>query len=541
VAVTELPQERVAVTIVGGGPIGLTMGLLLGRFGVPAVILERNATTTDHPKARGCFARTMELFRIWGIDKAIRERGLPDGADHWTVGRTVADLRATRPEIDPQQTPVWKSVVAQDAVEEELLRAVRGYAGTQLRFSTECSGFEQDADGVTAQCLDLRTGSRYSLRSQYLLACDGAGSRLRKLAGIPMTGIPSISYMVNDYLRVDLSDFPVACAAAGMILAPQATGDPWLSFLNSNGRDRWLALRRIGADRDERPRIPSDEEVIADAKRRLGVDRKIEVINRSTWRSAREVAARYRNERVFLVGDAAHRFLPTGGQGMNTGIADAHNLAWKLALVWRGALEPSVLDSYDSERRPVGNITADFQLSTGGRLLAMQQHIDLDDADSRDFWLNELEKHVKSVGITLGQWYPQGCLIPDATTPPALDPERYTPVDRPGHRFPHRWVDAAQTESTIDWFDTAFVLVTGPEAHAWRTAGTALAAELRAPLMVKTLAAPDREHGILIGASGAVLVRPDGYVAWRSPSRSPQPLEQLRQVMRALGVLLTPR
>ena len=106
------------------------------------------------------------------------------------VGRTVADLRATRPEIDPQQTPVWKSVVAQDAVEEELLRAVRGYAGTQLRFSTECSGFEQDADGVTAQCLDLRTGSAYSLRSQYLSACDGAGSRLRKLAGIPMTGHP---------------------------------------------------------------------------------------------------------------------------------------------------------------------------------------------------------------------------------------------------------------------------------------------------------------------------------------------------------------
>ena len=165
----EVPQERVAVTIVGGGPIGLTMGLLLGRFGVPAVILERNATTTDHPKARGCFARTMELFRIWGVDKAIRERGLPDGADHWTVGRTVADLRATRPEIDPQQTPVWKSVVAQDAVEEELLRAVRGYATTQLRFSTECSGFEQDEGGVTAQCLDLSTGSAYSLRSEYLI------------------------------------------------------------------------------------------------------------------------------------------------------------------------------------------------------------------------------------------------------------------------------------------------------------------------------------------------------------------------------------
>src|SRR5580700_909334 len=160
----ETSRERVPVVIVGGGPIGLTMGLLLGRFGIPAVILERNATTTDHPKARGCFARTMELFRIWGIDQAIRERGLPDGADHWTVGRTAADLRATRPEIDPKQTPVWKSVVAQDAVEEELLQAVRGYASTQLRFSSECSGFAQDEAGVDIQCQDLETDSHFSLR-----------------------------------------------------------------------------------------------------------------------------------------------------------------------------------------------------------------------------------------------------------------------------------------------------------------------------------------------------------------------------------------
>jgi 2-polyprenyl-6-methoxyphenol hydroxylase-like FAD-dependent oxidoreductase len=533
---SEARSEPTPVIIVGGGPIGLAMGLLMGRFRIPAIVIERNATTTDHPKARGSFARTMEIFRIWGVEKAIRERGLPDGADHWTVGRSVSDLHTTRFEIDPKQTPVWKSVVAQDAVEEELLKAVRGYATTQLKFSTECEGFAQDAGGVTVQFLDKQSDARYSLRGEYVIACDGAGSRLRKIAGIAMTGIPSIGYMANDYLRVDLSDVPLACAAAGMILAPQEDGDSWVSVLNSNGRDRWLFLRRIGADRDERAHVPSDEEIVADAKRRLGVDRKVELINRSTWRSAREVAAHYRNQRVFLVGDAAHRFLPTGGQGMNTGIADAHNLGWKLALVVRGALDPKILDTYDSERRPVGNITADFQLSTGGRLVALQQHIDLDDEDSRDFWLNELEKHVRSVGITLGQWYPQGFLVPDQTTPPALDPERYTPVDRPGHRYPHVWVDAAQTESTIDWFDTSFVLVTGPKAEGWRHAAAILCSQIKAPLRVRTLRAPDREHGILMGAHGAVLVRPDGYVAWRAPSASPQPLAQLRELMRTLGV-----
>jgi photosystem II stability/assembly factor-like uncharacterized protein len=125
--------------------------------------------------------------------------------------------------------------------------------------------------------------------------------------------------------------------------------------------------------------------------------------------------------------------------------------------------------------------------------------------------------------------------VPDATTPPALDPERYTPVDRPGHRYPHVWVDAARTESTIDWFDTSFVLVTGPKADVWRRAAATLCSQIKAPLRVKTLGAPDRERGILMGAHGAVLVRPDGYVAWRAPSASPQPLAQLRELMRTLG------
>ena len=529
---------EVPVLIVGAGPVGLSMGLLLGRFGIPALIVERNSTTTDHPKARGCFARTMELFRVWGVDLAIRGRGLPDGADHWAVGHTLADLRGTRPEADPGQTPVWKSIVAQDAVEEELLKAVQGYASTELRFDTECTGVEQDAGGVTARCVHRQSGVELQVRCEYLIACDGAGGRMRRIAGVPMTGIPSIAYMANDYLRVDLSDFAVARAAAAMLLAPMDAGDSWLTLLNTDGRDRWLVFRKIGTDRDDRLRLPTDEEVIAEAKRRLGVDRHIEVINRSTWRSAREVAARYREGRVFLAGDAAHRFLPAGGQGMNTGIADAHNLAWKIAFSLTGAMDSSVLDTYDIERRPVGNITADFQLRTGKRLSAIQERIDLADDDSFEFWTHELGKHVKSVGMTLGQSYPEGVLLADETTPPNFDPERYTPVDRPGHRFPHLWIDAAKTESTIDWFDGAFVLVTGPLADEWRAAGAMVAVEMVAPLVIKTIAAPDREHGIMIGKHGAVLVRPDGYVAWRCAWRSDRALVELRKVLIALGVRL---
>lgn len=531
-------RRNVPVLIVGAGPVGLSMGMLLGRFGIPALTVERNSTTTDHPKARGCFARTMEIFRVWGVDLAIRDRGLPNGADHWAIGHTPADLRATRPEIDPGQTPVWKSIVAQDAVEEELLKAVRGYPSTELSFDTECTEFEQDRDGVTARVVHRLSGVETEIRCQYLIACDGAGSRMRKIAGVAMTGIPAIGFMANDYLRVDLSDFPVARAAAAMLLAPLDAGDSWLTLLNTDGRNRWLVFRKIGTAKDERPRVPSDDEVIADAQRRLGVDRKVEVINRSSWCSAREVAERYRAGRVFLAGDSAHRFLPTGGQGMNTGIADAHNLAWKVAFSLTGAMDASVLDTYDIERRPVGNNTADFQVRTGKRLNVVQERIDLGDDDSFAFWTHELEKHVKSVGLTLGQWYAEGALLADETTPPNFDPERYTPVDRPGHRFPHVWIDHAKTESTIDWFDRAFVLITGPMAHEWRTAGAQLAADMRAPLTIKTLEAPDRERGIMIGRHGAVLVRPDGYVAWRCAWRPAHALAELREVLLALGIRL---
>jgi 2-polyprenyl-6-methoxyphenol hydroxylase-like FAD-dependent oxidoreductase len=526
---TEARQERVAVTIVGGGPIGMTMGLLLGRFGIPCEILERNAATTDHPKARGCFARTMELFRIWGIDKPIRERGLPDGADHWTVGRSVADLHTTRPEIDPKQTPVWKSVVAQDAVEEELLKAVRGYATTQLRFATECLGFEQDEAGVTAQCLDQHTESAYTLRSDYLIACDGAGSRMRKLAAIPMTGIPSISYMANDYLRVDLSDVPLACAAAGMILAPHAAGEPWISILNSNGRDRWLVLRRIGADRDERTHIPSDEEVIADAKRRLGIERKVEVINRSTWRSAREVAARYHSERVFLVGDAAHRFLPTGGQGMNTGIADAHNLAWKLAFVLNGHAGADLLASYNLERQPIGKFTVE------------QAYTRYVTRTAPYLGATDYEPQANDFNIELGYLYHSPAVISEGSSD-ALHEHPDASAGRPGSRAPHLWIEkAGHPLSTLDLFNTDFVLLAAPGGAAWLDAAQHVASHFRGLPFVAyrfgdDLADPSRRFGALYGLNdtGAALIRPDGFVGWRAPTLSPDPESALREALASL-------
>jgi len=530
--------ESTRVLIVGGGPVGLAMALLLDRFNIPFVLLERSKSTTDHPKSRGCWIRTMELFRQWGIEDRIRARGLADKTDIFVYVESIAgrEIGRTNPEPDHQHTPAWKCLVAQDAVEEELLAVASRSTCGQILFSTECVSFETTDTEVHVTARDTQTGAMRRWRADYLIGADGAGSSVRKQLGIEFRGPATIAVMANDYWRADLSHLPVARQAAGFRVIPEDCSLPVATILNTNGRDRWLTVSQIGEQQDERPSPWTDEDVVRIARGHTGIpDLEVEIINRSIWRVSRQVAASLRHGRVFLIGDAAHRFPPTGGFGLNSGVQDAHNLAWKLAYVLRGHATDALLDSYDLERRPVAESNADFSYGNRLRYAHVEAAVRSGDEDRISFWINDTDNHLHSIGQAIGFSYEEGAVIPDGTVRKPLDSREYHPTDRPGARFPHLWLDTARKHSTLDWFDHDFVLVCGPlGAESWSEAA-AQAGSGGLPLDVQVLEQTHPAKGILMGSRGAVLVRPDGHVCWRMAWLPPKPGDILTQALRTIA------
>src|SRR5262249_39933233 len=248
----------------------------------------------------------------------------------------------------------------------------------------------------------------------------------------------------------------------------------------------------------------------------------------------RQVASQFQRGRVFLAGDAAHRFPPTGGFGLNSGVQDVHNLAWKIAYVLRGWASERLLDSYSIERKAIAESNADFSLGNSFRFPLVSEAIRSANPDQIAFRINDVDNHLHSIGQSLGFIYHQGAVLPDGTAAPAHNSRIYTPCDRPGSRFPHLWLDLTRTESTLDWFDREFVVVAGPMGGEWLEAGKRVAEKSRLPLGLRTLPMPHPNDGIRMGRGGAVLVRPDGHVAWRMPWLPSAPERELGQALTAL-------
>jgi putative polyketide hydroxylase len=530
----------IPVLISGGGPVGLTASLLLSQHGIRSLLVERHPSTAITPKARGINARTMEVFRQCGIDTAVREAGLQEGRLGlivWTDTLAGNEIERRMPgratAKNMAMTPVKNCLCAQDDLEPVIRRFAEAAGPGSLRFNTELTSFSQrPGGGVTGLLTDRTTGAETPFTARYLIACEGAQSRVRRALGVKMVGEEKVYDSVNILFHADLTQWVEHRPAALYFVE---LDDLRATFLTINGTDRWGFLIHGPKQYGWKPRDFTPEFCAELIRKGAGApDLAVSVLGVNPWEASAIVADRYRVGNVFLAGDAAHEMPPTGGFGLNTGVQDVQNLAWKIAAVLRGKADEALLDSYHAERQPYGTIVTENALANA---MSMGRTARQSKVLPRSEFLNEQ-------GLIFGARYDSTAVVPDGTPPVTVgDPvTEYVPSGRPGGRAPHvRLQRGNEPISTIDLFGPHFVLLTGRDGDAWRKAAAAIGTSWP-PLTVHTisesgeLSDPDGNWHDAYGVDtdGAVLVRPDGYVAWRSRASAANPLEVLRGAIDAL-------
>ncbi len=515
---------EVDVLIVGGGPVGLTASLECSRHGLTSLLVERHEGTSIFPKARLVSTRTMELVRAWGLQDEVERLGLPR-EDSLAVGvgssLTAADFhREVAPiEDDAPQSPTYTYICAQDKFEVVLKRTAESLPGADVRFATTMTSLTQDADGVSA-VIESAAGP-VTVRAAYAVAADGARSGVRRQLGIGVEGPPPLGHMISIMFDADL--VPLLHDRMCALYFLRSTVPCAVEAVDN--RRRWIIQTGYNPDEGGSAEDFTPEFCTHVVREAVGVaDLDVELVGVMPWLQQAVTAERFREGRIFLAGDAAHVSTPQGGFGMNCGIQDAHNLVWKLAAVLKDWAGEELLDTYSAERHPIGrrtvaesldNALITFRMMEGE--LTMQEAIALQ-AGRRS-----------SEGLVLGLHYESAAVIPDGTPAPApADPYRtYVPTARPGHRAPHVVVSRNGTSmSTLDLMGTRFTLFT-PHGSGWAQAAKEADARTGVhvvPIEVSpletgsvTVTAPTWAEVYGVGPTGAVLVRPDGHVAWRIP------------------------
>ncbi|WP_406728605.1 FAD-dependent monooxygenase [Streptomyces sp. GD-15H] len=568
-------DENPAVLIVGGGLAGLSSAVFLAAQDVPVVLVEKHTGAMVHPRARSINPRSVELFDQFGlVEQVLAHRSYSSRPGGLLFrGETLAGMEVFRSPLDPPSTvgtvtPKPWAPIDQDKLETVLRdRAVE--LGADIRFAAEMVSFEQDAEGVTAVVRDRASGTKKTLRAGYLVAADGNRSPIRTGLGIGTHGRGLIGSTMTLVFEADLTE-PLRGRRLGVChLDRPVTGTV---LLQHDGECRWVFSMPYDPERGETLADFDDERCVALVREAIGVpDLDVAIVPQLAdgtkvlgYELAARVADRFREGRVLLVGDAAHVMPPTGAFGASTGIADAHNLAWKLAAVHHKEADPALLDSYDAERRPVAELTV------AQALLQLDRRTKAPSAQPGSAGAEAGEPKAarpgageqKSAGTDASPFRPyeyyatvlgycyRSAAVPgaDPALPPALPPGELR--GRPGTRAPHLPVEHAGTEaSTLDFYGRGFVLLagTGLSGDRWANALDTAAARLGVAARARRLARTGAElttretswadaHGV--GAGGAVLVRPDGFVAWRAhgPAGTAQEAaEELERVLR--GVL----
>lgn len=531
------------VLIVGAGPVGLMTSLLLSNQGVSSLVVERRFERMTAPKAHAVNSRTLEICDAAGLDaETVRAAGAAADEAGWVRflsklnGVEFGQLPYERQQDDVKDlTPYPLTNIAQPDFEALLAETLQSRSNVTLLRGVESDGFVENSEGVLAELLFIDSDTQVQAKTKYVVAADGANSRIRTALDIKLEGPEALQHNMMIHFEADLrpfvSDRP---GILHFLFDPDCSG---VLIAYDQGRN-WVLMHPFDPDTTKADSF-DDTTCKALIEQAVGSPvSNITVKNAGAWVMCAQVATAYRKGHVFLAGDAAHRFPPTGGLGLNTGIGDAQNIAWKIAAVENGWAAPTLLDSYEAERRPVALINSEQSLENAGKLFELfgalygsdpaqtRAHFDAvcaDPSGATDLApaVEVQRPHFDSLNLQLGYRYNSTAILDAAPMTPSadLDISAYVPSYEAGASFPHHWItEGGDKKSILSLLSaTGFTLVAGPAGKAWREA----AKNQRVPASVLVMGDDfddlqfDWVEQTGLSTEGAILLRPDAHIACR--------------------------
>jgi 2-polyprenyl-6-methoxyphenol hydroxylase-like FAD-dependent oxidoreductase len=528
-------DQEVDVLIAGGSLVGLSTALFLAWHGIRPLVVEQHRSTAIHPRAGGFTQRTIETYRSVGLEPVIRNEGqsqfLQDGGImgvETLAGRELTWFLYNFNEGAAGVSPTNRTFITQNLL-EPILRGRAEQLGAEVRFGTKLGSFACDDGGVTAVITDRDRNVTSRVRARYLIAADGGRSAIRQQLGIAMKGRDVFSNSVTIYFRADL-----AAIIGNRRLSIIYVNNPALRGffrLEKTSTSGFLVINTVGDQAD--PNTANVAEGITDTRAlellraAIGVpDMPIKIESILAWQASAQAAETFRRGPVFLVGDAAHSMPPNGGFGGNSGVHDAHNLAWKLAMVLQGKSGAGLLATYDSERRPIAAFAAEQAYSRYVRRTAPY------------LGTNDIAELADDLAIEIGHRYHSQAIDDDGGTDIYEDVRN--PSAKPGTRAPHVFIQhRGRRISSIDLLGKNHVVFAGPQGDAWCAAACAAGNKLALAIDAYRIGSADDMIGgdpgfgavYRLAGSAVVLIRPDGFIAWRAEAVDDDPERTLIDVL----------